>query len=114
LIAKNKITFFKPQRRAKVYTFKALLDYLWIQEKIIKCGRDRKSLFSKTFSEKLTIISIILCTFADGFGGSLFQDIVGKKAFAIISRLAKSVGNSFGITSTEIICDRWLVYIRFA
>lgn len=36
-----------------------------------------------------------------------------KKAFAIISRLAKSVGNSFGITSTEIICDRWLVYIRF-
>ena len=34
-----------------------------------------------------------------------------KKAFAIISRLAKSVGNSFGITSTEIICDRWLVYV---
>ena len=27
----------------------------------------------------------------------LFRDIVGnKKAFAIISRLAKSVGNSFG------------------
>jgi len=30
------------------------------------------------------------------------QYIVGKKALAIISRLAKSVGNSFGITSTEL------------
>ena len=27
-------------------------------------------------------------------------------AFAIISRIAKSVGNSKGIRSTEIICDR--------
>jgi len=87
LITKKKITFFKPQRRTKVYTFKALLDYLWIQEKIIKCGRDRKSLFSKTFSEKLTIISIILCTFADGFGGSLFQDIVGKKKHSLLFRV---------------------------
>ena len=39
------------------------------------------------------------------------KDIVGKnKAFAIISRLAKSLGNSIGIKSTTIICDRWLVY----
>ena len=32
-------------------------------------------------------------------------------AFAIISRLAKSLGNSIGITSTTIICERCLVYI---
>ena len=29
-----------------------------------------------------------------------------EEAFAIISRIAKSVGNSIGIRSTEIICDR--------
>ena len=43
--------------------------------------------------------------------GQFPKDIVGKnKAFAIISRLAKSLGNSiYGIKSTKIICDRWLV-----
>ena len=35
-----------------------------------------------------------------------------KNAFAIISRLAKSVGNSFGIKSTTIICDKRLVWYR--
>ena len=45
------------------------------------------------------LVSIICCTFAVGFGASHFQDIVGKqKAFAIISRSAKSLGNLLEIT----------------
>ena len=54
---------------------------------------------------------IFICNFTLGLGLCLVHDIV-KKAFAIISRLAKSVGNSFGITSTEIIRDRRLASIR--
>jgi len=51
--------------------------------------------------------SAFLCNFALGFRfGGLQTDIVVKIAFAIISRIAKSVGNSIGIRSTEIISDR--------
>ncbi len=38
------------------------------------------------------------------------HDFIGKKAFAIISRSAKKPRKLyFGITSSQIICDRWLV-----
>ena len=64
-------------------------------------------------------VSDIICNFGTDFlecGFVLFTDYpihCGKEyAFAIISRLAKSLGNSFGIKSTTIICDRWLVCMR--
>lgn len=63
-----------------------------------KVRKRLKTLFSKTFSEKLTIISIILCTFADGLGGSLFQDIVDKKSiryyFAFSQERRKLIWNN--------------------
>ena len=65
----------------------------------------------KIFLLESTPFRIFICNFTLGLGSGPIRDIV-KKAFAIISRLAKSVGNSFGITSTEIIRDRRLASIR--
>ena len=70
------------------------------------------------FMTKYFRVSDIICNFRTDFlecGFVLFTDYpihCGKEyAFAIISRLAKSLGNSIGITSTTIICERCLVYI---
>ena len=61
----------------------------------------------------MPVFRIKISNFEPDLKGEPFriQYIVGKnKAFAIISRLAKSVGNLFGITSTIIICDRRTVW----
>lgn len=63
-----------------------------------KMRKRLKNAFLENFSEKLTIISIILCTFANGFGGSLFQDIVDKKSiryyFAFSQERRKLIWNN--------------------
>ena len=51
------------------------------------------------FFRNNALVQTILCNFTVGLGSCLFQDIVGKqKAFAIISRSAKSLGNLLEIT----------------